>query len=41
MSEDEERPTVYALRPSSHAADQIEAEHQRMQQRSGFAAADA
>ena len=34
-------PTVYAVRPSSHAADQIQAEHQRLQQRSGFDAADA
>ncbi len=41
MSEDEERLTVYAVRPSSHAADQIQAEHQRLQQRSGFDVADA
>ncbi len=41
MSRDDEEPTVYAVRPSSLAADQIAAEHQRLQQRSGFGAADA
>ena len=40
MSGDAEEPMVYAVRPSCLAADQIEAEHQRLQQRSGFDAAD-
>lgn len=41
MNEDEEEPAVYAVRTSNRAAEQIEAEHQRLQQRSGFDAADA
>ena len=41
MNEDSGPLTVYAVRPSGHAADQIEAEHQRLQQRSGLDTADA